>query len=352
MQNLFERKSINTEENNKKSGLKIFLILLFIVVFFVITFYYKYQSFKTDVLVEDTQIISIKSGDTFNSISEKIDGVSGFWFDLYLNFNTPDYELQVGRYEIKENSNINDVINSLKEPIPEQEINVTILEGRNIYDIDEYLADLGIIEANEYVNYVTSSEKIEKLTEYFPFLGGINTLEGYLYPDTYAISLNNFEVRKLVVDKQLTAFEEKVYNKLLKNMDNKSIEELINLASIVEKEEKNSSEKATVAGILKKRLETGWMIGADITVCYPHELTSQQCKMVVSKYINEKSSYNTRTMVGLPKTPISNPSYETIEATLNYKETPYWFYLHNVSTGKIYYAETNAEHESNKKFMY
>jgi UPF0755 protein len=127
---------------------------------------------------------------------------------------------------------------------------------------------------------------------------------------------------------------------------------LLNLASIVEKEEKNKEERATVAWILKKRLDNDWNIGADITVCYPHKLTGEECKMVVSKYIREKSEYNTRTMIWLPKTPIWNPSFDSINATLNYNRTDFWFYLHNVSTWKIYYASSNAEHESNKKYMY
>jgi UPF0755 protein len=91
------------------------------------------------------------------------------------------------------------------------------------------------------------------------------------------------------------------------------------------------------------------MIGADITVCYPFKLTSEECKFVVTKYINTKNDYNTRTKRGLPKTPISNPSYDTIEATLNDTDTKYYFYLHDTVTGKIYYGVTNAEHEKNKR---
>jgi len=70
--------------------------------------------------------------------------------------------------------------------------------------------------------------------------------------------------------------------------------------------------------------------------------------MVVSKYIQEKSEYNTRTMTGLPKTPIGNPSFDAINTTLHYKKTPYYYYLHDTTTGKIYYGTTNAEHEQNK----
>jgi UPF0755 protein len=120
----------------------------------------------------------------------------------------------------------------------------------------------------------------------------------------------------------------------------------------VEKEEKNTDEKPTVAWILKKRLNNNWQIWADITACYAYELTSQKCKMELSSHISEKNDYNTRQMTGLPKTPIWNPSFETINATLNDKKTEYWYYLHNVNTGKIYYAKTNQEHEANKQYMY
>jgi UPF0755 protein len=79
------------------------------------------------------------------------------------------------------------------------------------------------------------------------------------------------------------------------------------------------------------------MLGADITVCYPYKLTSEECKLVVSKYIREKNDYNTRTKYGLPKTPIGNPSYETIYATVYDTKTPYYYYLHDTTTGQIYY---------------
>jgi len=69
--------------------------------------------------------------------------------------------------------------------------------------------------------------------------------------------------------------------------------------------------------------------------------------MVVSKYINEKSEYNTRTMVWLPKTPIWNPNFETIDATVNSETTPYFFYLHD-NKWNIYYAKNNSGHERNK----
>ena len=146
----------------------------------------------------------------------------------------------------------------------------------------------------------------------------------------------------------LANYEDKIFP-LIVDADFETIYELTTLASIVEKEERNPNEKSTVAGILKKRLDEGWMIGADITVCYPFRLTSEQCKFSVTKYLYEKNDYNTRNKRGLPAGPIGNPSLETFSATLNSKTTPYYFYLHDTTTGKIYYAVTNAQHEKNKR---
>jgi cell division protein YceG involved in septum cleavage len=83
----------------------------------------------------------------------------------------------------------------------------------------------------------------------------------------------------------------------MKDETNENILEMITFASIVEKEEKNENEKSTVAGILIKRYKENWMIGADITACYAYELTSEQCKQSLGKYISDVNEYNTRTKV-------------------------------------------------------
>lgn len=241
---------------------------------------------------------------------------------------------------------------------------ITILEWWNIFDVDKTLTDRWLIQTGSYITYVRNKEKITALSKFYPFLDNQNTLEWYLFPDTYEIDVDNFKIN-IFVTKQLDTFEIKVYNELFLNKtfswvtlswtieqlnyDNREVEKIINLASIVEKEERNSTEKPIVAWILKKRLEEWWQMWADITTCYPYELTSNECKIVISKYIWEKSDYNTRFIKWLPPTPISNPSYDTINATVNYQETEYYFYLHDVTTWKIYYAITNEEHNKNRE---
>jgi len=342
----------NRKMNEKKWSFfsKIVKIFLIILVVFSWKYFSGYNKFINEVLILEEIIIEIKSGDNFSNLWNKIDVLDNNYYKYYLKNNTPEFELKAWTYKISSWSNIDDIISSLNKPIVD-EISITILEWWNIYDIDESLNKRWLIDAWEYINYVTDKEKINALKKFFPFIWDIGSLEWFLYPDTYRTNISPFKINNFVI-KQLETFEKKVYEKILKNLDNKSITDLINLASIVEKEERNPDEKPTVAWILKKRLNAGWMIWADITVCYPHELTSEQCKMSVTKYLYDKNEYNTRQMVWLPKTPIWNPNFTTINATLNHKETPYWFYLHNVSTWKIYYAKTNSEHESNKtKYM-
>lgn len=355
----FRKKNINmiseisNEMTNKKHSnfFRITKLLFWIIIIWSIYIYFSYSSFQNKIIVKNDLILEVKKWDTFKNLWNKIDELNNIYYKYYIKNNKPDFELQVWSYKINAWSNIEKTLESFKKPIT-SEIKLTILEWWNIYDIDDYLNNKWLINAWDYIDYVTNSEKIKALWDFFNFIDNQETLEWFLYPDTYNVNSSNFKINSFVI-KQLETFETKVYNKILSKLDNQTITELINLASIVEKEEKNNDEKSSVAGILKKRLNNNWMIWADITVCYPYKLTFKECNpSFIWKYINDKNDYNTRTMAWLPKTPISNPSFETINATLNDKKTSYWFYLHNEATWKIYYAETNAEHEKNKKYMY
>ena len=336
----------------EKKGQNIFFrlikLLIWLAVIFWVIIYYNYSNFKSDILIEETKMIEIKDKETSKDLSKKLD-INYYFLRQYLK--NKDFKLLKGQFKIQENAKIDDIVESLKNPLPEKEIEMTILEWWNIFDIDEYLTNKWLIQKWEYIAYAENSEKIKALTEFYNFLSwDFITLEWFLYPDSYKLKYP-LKINKLVI-KQLDNFENKIYNKILSNKSTEEIIKIINLASIVEKEEKSDSEKATVAGILKKRLENNWNIWADITVCYPHKLTANECKMVITKYIREKSEYNTRTMQGLPKTPIWNPQFSSINAVINPNDTEFWFYLHNTNSGKIYYWKTNAEHEANKKYLY
>jgi UPF0755 protein len=103
------------------------------------------------------------------------------------------------------------------------------------------------------------------------------------------------------------------------------------LASIVEKEEKNNNNKATVAGIFFNRIKIGMALQADITLCYGLKLTYESCTpSVIAQNVDDKTNpYNTRAVREIPPTPISNPTAESILAVLHPERTSYMYYLHD-----------------------
>ena len=344
----FERNNLQNKKRKWTPLVAIFLIILF---FTIIPIKIRYNNFVENPEIPENIQITIKKWDSLNNLWEKIKELDNSFYRIYLSNNTPDLVLKEWIYEIKKGSSIKEIFESLKKPINTSS-NFTILEGRNIYEIDKVLTQKWLISKWEYISYVTDKTKIDSWKKYFEFLNidNLESLEWYLYPDTYRIDTKNFKINNLV-QKQLEEFENQVYKKIFKwKYNNETIYDVINLASIVEKEESLIKEnQATVAWILKKRLNANWQIWADATVCYAYQIPTSECtQKVVNKYVYEKNEYNTRTKTWLPKTPIANPSYTTIYNTLNDNKTEYWYYLHNLTTGKIYYAKTNQEHEYNK----
>lgn len=90
-------------------------------------------------------------------------------------------------------------------------------------------------------------------------------------------------------------------------------------------------------------------MGADATVCYEYAKTQKQCTPAfIASVISKKSSYNTRSQLGYPPTPIANASLSTWESTINKTPSVYYFYLHD-SEGQIHYGKTLDEHNQNKR---
>lgn len=287
--------------------------------------------------------ITVEKWDTFSSVLQR--ETWSIWFSkVYLKLNPPEFQLQAWKYQIITECWIDTLIWGLQNPINESDINLTFLEGWNIFDIDEFLTNESYINAWEFISFAEN----HNLESDYVFLDGISSLEWYLYPDTYAFNPNNI-FPEIIARKMLDAFNTSIFQWYLVDADNETIAEIVTLASIVEKEERNPDERPTVAGILSKRLDEWWQIGADITVCYPFRLTSEECKFSVTKYLYEVNDYNTRQKFWLPAGPIWNPSESSITAVLSPTDTPYYYYLHDTLTGEIYYGETNADHERNKQ---
>src|SRR3972149_3580465 len=160
--------------------------------------------------------------------------------------------------------------------------------------------------------------------------------QGYAFSDTY------------LIPKDATA--QYVAAKLEETFDVKDAEDVVSLASLLEREAKTDEEKPIIAGILLNRLEAGMPIQVDATVQYAKGYDTAQNTwwptVTVTDYQSVKSAYNTYLFVGLPPGPIANPGLESIKAAANPAQTSFFYYMH-AREGKIHYAQTADEHQRN-----
>ena len=317
-----------------------------------------------DRTVSFDQKLIVEKWETYQSV------LSNFWFvdriklKRWIRNNSDELpELKPGTYEFTWNYSYADFFAQFSQT-PDQTIEkVAILEWRSSYDIDAQLTKKWLINEWEYRKHITDAWVIEKLALDHPFLSvrKSNSLEGFLYPDTYFLNPNNPIVPQLV-KMQLDAFEKKVRTaqstkfeglawKIKWDWMEVSLSPywVLTLASVVEREERNVNEQPTVAWIFLNRLNQWMRLDADITVCYGLQTVLDQCNPTfVSENITKEAGwYNTRVVWWLPPTPISNPSAKTIWAVLDYKKSDYIFYLHD-NSGIIHYWITVADHEKNK----
>lgn len=317
-------------------------ILSFLIVLALLIIGYISYIFPQTIVVKQEFIVN--RGDTVASLPKKLSmGVNSTIFKVYTRIFVGNFNLQAGTYTMEKDATIKSLFTEVLKNPTSKDITITLLPGWNIWDMDVYLTKQGIIRAGDFTKIAENISPA--MRKDFPFLDKVTTLEGFLVPDTYRISPEASV--DTIIGTLLGAFDTKVYRNFNFTSDAKLYETLI-FASILEKEEKSSVNKPIVAGILKKRYDEKWFIGADATVCYAYRLTMTDCTPVfIGEHIYEKTEYNTRNSLNLPPTPIANPSVDTIHATINAESSKYYYYLHD-DTGNIHYGKTLEDHNRNR----
>lgn len=327
---------------------KFLKIGIFVLIFFcLMVVYYKYSiSAKTNPESKEEISITVKKGENAAEISDKLaekDLISSaFIFKMYLKLNNLDQNILPGRFLLTQSMNIPEIVTVLSDPSKSEAV-ITIQEGLRIRDIDQKLTELELIQENDFINAVKNFDG----WQYYDFLDKETLskldlpLEGYLYPDTYFLNPGDFEPQDLIY-LALDNFEQKTAE-LLPQIKKHSIQEIIIMASIIENEVFGKNDRKIVSGILWKRLENSWPLGADATLLY-----LKTDRKITTADLEKESPYNTRKNLGLPLGPISNPSLESIEAAMFPESSDYWFYLTTPDTGEVIYAVSNEEHNRNR----
>ncbi|MFA6305750.1 MAG: endolytic transglycosylase MltG [Candidatus Gracilibacteria bacterium] len=332
----------------KKALFTILAILLINI--FVFTKAY-FNNTQNPVDISDTKEISftVKKNSSLREIANTLEGKelikSSVAFYVYGKLHGTAKKLIAGRFILNKSMTAEEIANTLTDS-SKSEFIITIQEGLTVNDIDKKLTEMKMIKAGEFISAVKNFNG----WQYYAFLDK-NTLsqsaiplEGYLYPDTYYLDPSDFKPSDLIY-KALDNFEKKWETAVNANstiLKKYSIPEIITMASIIEKEIMISTDRKLVSGILWKRLENGWMLGADATLLYEKDNNK-----ITQEDLQKDSPYNTRKIKGLPPTPICNPSLDSISAALNPEQSNFWFYL-SAKDGTTIYSKTNEEHSANK----
>lgn len=242
-------------------------------------------------------------------------------------------DLKAGRYEFFGPSML-EVLGELRKGQIKTH-RVTFPEGLPKWQIAEMLSQRGISGEEEFLAVVNDPGIYEGE---FSFLLPEDSLEGYLYPDTY--HLIGGQAPEEVVSRFLRRFEEVILPlyEAVHGEDRSSLHRLVILASIVEKEARIFSEKPTIAGVFYNRLRKGMRLRADPTVKYALGDFSEKLNR---EGLQTPSPYNTYLHFGLPPGPICNPGRESIYAALHPAKVDYLYFV----------ARGDGSHEFTKSYQ-
>lgn len=229
----------------------------------------------------------------------------------------------------------------------DDKVSITVTEGMEFYQIAKLISDKGFATYDE----VLKEAKISNFDYWF--LKDIPArkyeLEGYLYPDTYIFSKGQ-SVHE-ILDYMLYNFEQKFDEKMKKRAQelNMTVDEIITLASVVEREAAAEEEFDLVAGVFYNRLNKKGESTGKLESCATVQYILEERKEVLDIADTRiKSSYNTYIVEGLPLGPIASPGIRAINAALYPKESDYLFFVAD-GTGKHIFSKTFKEHENNMR---
>ncbi len=230
-------------------------------------------------------------------------------------------KIQAGSYQLSPSQSAGEIATNLT--MGTEDLWITIPEGKRATEVAEILRDMdGYDETWE-------TELIRH--------------EGYLFPDTYLFPKD--ATIALIIDTMRNTFDQKYAE--LKNNDRRPQEDVVILASLIQREAITDEEMPIIAGIIENRLDEGMPLQIDATIQYAKGTSGAWWKPVLlSEYQSVQSPYNTYLIQGLPPGPIANPGEKALEAVLNPEESEYFYYLHD-SDGVIRYAKTLNQHNAN-----
>ncbi len=297
----------------------------------------------------ETVTVEIAQGEGIWEISGKLkeEGLIRYRLVFCLKAKSMGASLRYGTFTLYKNAGLETIIESMSSggALKEEKL-FTVPEGYTIEMIGKKLEKEGICTETEFL------EAVEKDYDY-RFLDSVPEdaevfyrLQGFLYPDTYAIG------EDMTAEDIVTVMLEQFDNKFSAEMKNKmeqlgkTVYEVVTEASVIERETMIDSERELVAGVIKNRLEIGMRLQIDPTFLYPITNGLYDIDRSTYEHTRFESPYNTYQNYGLPVGPIANPGLPSLEAALNPAEHEFFYYHTDTekNDGSHIFTKTYEEH--------
>lgn len=360
----------------KKSGFKAFFISLLIFLGLISAgAYFGYQYVQSSLQPVDASskqyvTVQIPEGANVQTIGSTLEksglikhGVIFAFYAKYKNYS----DLKSGYYNLQKSMSTEDIIHELQKggTAEAQEpalANLTIPEG---YTIDQIAQAVGQLQgdfkepltAEAFLAKVQDDNFISQEVAKYPSLleslptkeSGVRyRLEGFLFPATYSIK-ESTTVESLI-DEMLAAMDKTLapHYSTIKSK-NLTVNELLTIASLVEKEGAKTEDRKLIAGVFYNRLNLGMPLQSNIAILYAQGKLGQKISLADDAGIDTSinSPYNVYTNLGLMPGPVDSPSLDAIESSINQTKSDNLYFVADVTDGKVYYASNKEEHDRN-----
>jgi UPF0755 protein len=308
----------------------IFSLILLITILFITSVYFPLEENSTT-----QKAVNIPSGTNAKEIvyileKNEIIRKNNYTFRILIKLMKLEDQLKYGEYNLKPSMNMLQILDKLVkgEAIVYK---ITIPEGYTSSQIAELLEKNEIAEKEAFLKLVKDSEK---------------TPEGYLFPDTYEVP-KKYGAEKMVKVMLANFNQVALVNKFTDKAEEIgfSLDEIIILASIIEKEAKFTEEKSRVSSVFHNRLKTGMKLQSCATIQY---ILEEPKEKLDENDLKIESPYNTYLYKGLPPEAICNPGLDSIMAALEPEEEDYLYFVLG-ENGRHIFSKTYQEHLKNKK---
>lgn len=343
-----KRSKKKSKKQNRKLVRITLIILLIAAIGVVLTSYLLGPVENTDQAV----VVEVPSGSSLDDIANLLEENnlvrSATVYKIYVKVQNKQSELKAGKYTFNTSMSSKELTDELIEGQPQATVSITIKEGLDLNRAGDYLEEIGLFTKDEFLAEIENN--FDYYQQRYTFLNSVPEdrtykLEGYLFGDTYEVYAD--ATPQDVIIKMLDKFDSVFLDEYYARAEelNMTIDEIVTMASVVEREGILDEELPIIAGVFYNRLEDGMLLQSCATLQYIFQdyqftFTSQQTKI--------DDPYNTYVYTGLPIGPISNFRESALLAALYPDENDYYYFCSkNDGTGSSAFAETLSEHQNN-----